>query len=191
MEHPQVEMGPEHSWWLGDFNLLKVSGLMAIQHDWWLPASCYCSGWKGCLLLGDRKLSWATQRAISCDLLIIFFSPKIPQLLRSTNPWRKNSLCAYACLYICYKRSTQKNGVCERTLCIGSFLCCKVILNLASARLFLFKRFLLHLSSQLDTVLKYFSVFLMFVVLLLRAVSGPVHVGERWFKKKKTPSGSH
>lgn len=193
MEHPQVEMGPEHSWWLGDFNLLNVSGLMAIQHDWWLPASCYCCGWKGCLPLEDRMLSWGTQRAISCDLLInFFFPPKIPQLLRSTNPWRKKtSLCTFACLYICYKRSIQKNGVCKRTLYIRSFLCSKVILNLTSGRLFFFKRFLLHLSSQLDTALKYFSVFLMFVVVLLKAVSGPGHVGEQWFKKKKKPSGSH
>lgn len=145
---------------------------MAIQHDWWLPASCYCCGWKGCLPLEDRKLSWATQRAISCDLLIIFFLPKDSPIAEEHKPLeKKTSLCAYACLYICYKRSIQKNGVCKRTLCIRSFLCCKVILNLASGRLFLFKRFLLHLSSQLDTALKYFSVFLMFVVVLLR---------ERW-----------
>lgn len=192
MEHPQVEMGPEHSWWLGDFNLLNVSGLMAIQHDWWLPASCYCCGWKGCLPLEDRKLSWATQRAISCDLLIIFFfSQRFPNCWGAQTPGGKTSLCAYACLYICYKRSIQKNGVCKRTLYIRSFLCCKVILNLASGRLFLFKRFLSHLSSQLDTALKYFSVFLIFVVVLLRTASGPVQVGEQWFKKKKKPSGSH
>lgn len=188
MEHPQVEMGPEHSWWLGDFNLLNVSGLMAIQHDWWLPASCYCCGWKGCLLLEDRKLSWATQRAISCDLLIIFFFPqRFPNCWGAQTPGEKTALCTYACLYICYKRSIQKYGVCKRTLCIRRFLCCKVVLNLTSARLFLFKRFRLHLSSQLDTALKYFSVFLIFVVVLLRATSGPVRVGEQWFKKRKKP----
>lgn len=101
-----------------------------------------------------------------------FFLPKDSPIAEEHKPLeKKTSLCAYACLYICYKRSIQKNGVCKRTLCIRSFLCCKVILNLASGRLFLFKRFLLHLSSQLDTALKYFSVFLMFVVVLLR---------ERW-----------
>lgn len=57
MEHPQVETGPEHSRWHRAFNLLNISGLMAIQHDWWLPASCCCYGWKGCLPLEDRKLS--------------------------------------------------------------------------------------------------------------------------------------
>lgn len=117
MEHPQVEMGPEHSWWLGDFNLLNVSGLMAIQHDWWLPASCYCCGWKGCLPLEDRKLSWATQRAISCDLLIIFFFPKIPQLLRSTNPWRKNfSLCICLFIYLLQEVNPEKWGLQKNTL---------------------------------------------------------------------------
>lgn len=184
MEHPQVEMGPEHSWWLGDFNLLNVSGLMAIQHDWWLPASCYCCGWKGCLPLEDRKLSWATQRAISCDLLIIFFPPNDSPIAEEHKPLEKNLLFAHVLVYVSVTRgSIQKNGVCKRTLCIRSFLCCKVILNLASGRLF--KRFLSHLSSQLDTALKYFSVFLIFVVVLLRTVSGPVQAGEQWFKKEK------
>lgn len=98
MEHPQVETGPERSWWHRAFNLLNVSGLMAVQHDWWLPAPCYCCGWKGCLPLEDRKLSWATQRAISCDILIIFFQ-KTPQLLRSVNPWEKN-FSLRICLFI-------------------------------------------------------------------------------------------
>lgn len=95
MEHPQIETGPEHSCWHRAFHLLKVSGLMAIQHDWWLPASCYHCGWKGCLPLKDRKLSWATHRAISCDLLIIFF-PKDSQVAEEHRPLGKNlSLCIH------------------------------------------------------------------------------------------------
>lgn len=101
MEHPQVETGPEQSRWHRAFNLLNISGLMAIQHDWWLPASSYCYGSKGCLPLADRKLSWATHRAISPDLPIFFFPPKTPQLLRSISPWRKNDLSVSVCLHIC------------------------------------------------------------------------------------------
>lgn len=98
MEHPQVETGPESGWWHRAFNLLNVSGLMAIQRDWWLPASCYCCGWKGCLPLEEGMLSWVTGRAISDDLLIIFFQ-KTLQLLRSICSWGKNiCMCFFAYL---------------------------------------------------------------------------------------------
>lgn len=112
MEHPQVEMGPEHSWWLGDFNLLNVSGLMAIQHDWWLPASCYCCGWKGCLPLEDRMLSWGTQRAISCDLLInFFFPPRFPNCWGAQTPGEKKLLCAHLLVYISVTRGQSRKMV--------------------------------------------------------------------------------
>lgn len=98
MEHPQVETVPERGWWHRAFNLLNVSGLMAIQRDWWLPASCYCCGWKGCLPLEEGMLSWVTGRAISDDLLIIFFQ-KTVQLLRSICSWGKNiCMCFFAYL---------------------------------------------------------------------------------------------
>lgn len=111
MEHPQVKMGPEQSWWLGDFNLLNVSGLMAIQHDWWLPASCYCCGWKGCLPLEDRMLSWGTQRAISCDLLIIFFSPKDSPIAEEHKPLEKKLLFAHMLVYRSVTRGQSRKMV--------------------------------------------------------------------------------
>lgn len=61
-----------------------------------------------------------------------------------------------------------------------------MILNLTSGRHLFFKRFLLRLLSHLDPALKSFSISLMFVVGLFRSVSGPVWVGEQWFKKKKS-----
>lgn len=61
-----------------------------------------------------------------------------------------------------------------------------MILNLTSGRHLFFKRFLSRLLSHLDPALKSFSISLMFVVGLFKSVSGPVWVGEQWFKKKKS-----
>lgn len=94
-------------------------------------------------------------------------------------------------VYISVTRGQTRKMVFAKEHFISGVFFAAVILNLASGRLLLFKRFLSHLSSQLDTALKYFFVFLIFVVGLLRTVSGPVQVGEEWFKKKKKPSGSH
>lgn len=126
MEHPQVEMGPEHSWWLGDFNLLNVSGLMAIQHDWWLPASCYCCGWKGCLPLEDRKLSWATQRAISCDPLIIFFFPTDSPIAEEHKPLEEKLLSVHMLVYISVTRGqSRKMGFAKEHFISGVFFAAK------------------------------------------------------------------
>lgn len=61
-----------------------------------------------------------------------------------------------------------------------------MILNLTGGRHLFFKRFLSCLLSQLDPALKSFAISVMFVVGLFRSVSGPVWVGEQWFKKKKS-----